>query len=60
MSRFNPIKRLCSFVNGKIATVIIPDGLAGEKPADNDEEGWLKVLDNAVEMCVRFRDKKST
>ena len=53
-SRFNPIERLWSFLTNRIATVTLPDHIDGVKPNVNDEAGWLKVLDNAVDLCARF------
>ena len=57
-SRFNPIERLWSFLTNRIATVTLPDHIDGIKPKFNDEKGWLKVLDNAVDHCARFWDGK--
>ena len=57
-SRFNPIERTWSFLTNKIATVILPDDIDGVTPSLDDNEGWMKVLDNAAEICSRFWDKK--
>jgi len=57
-SRFNPIERTWSYLTNKIATTTLPDEVDEKKPGKNDEHGWLKVLDNAVETCSKFWDKK--
>jgi len=57
-SRFNPIERTWSFLTNKIATVVLPDDINGVTPAFNDEKAWFEVLDNAVDLCSRFWDKK--
>ena len=57
-SRFNPIERSWSFLTNKITTVILPDNIDGVTPNYNDDAGWVKVLDNTVDVCSRFWDKK--
>jgi len=57
-SRFNPIERTWSHLTNKIVTVTLPDDIDGVKPAYNDYEGWMKVLDNAVDVCARFWHNK--
>ena len=47
-----------SFLTNRIATVTLPDTIDGVKPALDNEEGWLNVLDNAVDLCGRFWDGK--
>ena len=53
-SRFNPIERTWSYLTNRIVTVTLPDHIDGVKPAFNDCLGWMKVLDNAVDICARF------
>lgn len=53
--RFKTIERTWSFLTDKISTVVIPDEIDGEKPKRYDEKSWLKVLNNAVEICSRFK-----
>ena len=57
-SRFNPIERMWSFLTSKIVTVILPDTIDGKRPGQNDDQGWLNVLDNAVNTCSKFWDGK--
>jgi len=57
-SRFNPIERTWAFLTNRIATVTLPDIIDGIKPAVTDESGWLKVLDEAVDISAAFWNDK--
>jgi len=57
-SRFNPIERTWSFLTAKITGVILPDDINGKVPTVNDNDAWLKVLDNAAVLCSRFWNDK--
>ena len=45
-------------LTNKIATVILPDSINGVTQKYDNKEGWLKVSDNAAELCSWFSDNK--
>ena len=57
-SRFNPIERSWSQLTKWLTSVVLPVDICGETPKENDEEGWLKILDMATSLCARFWDGK--